>query len=101
MGRHPLTEHQPYILGTPCEIGDIIKCTAGSNFALVTSFDNDGWPILKMLNENEQPKPGSSLPIKSRFGAPAIVAAQTAEEPAEEAPKKRRGRPRKVEAADV
>lgn len=97
-----MKQHIGFTVGSDFAKGDIIKCVNDCNFAIIGSIDANGWPVLKMLNNNPELTPGMSLPIKCRCGADAIMAGETAKqvdpEP-EDAPKKRRGRPRKGEIA--
>lgn len=107
-----MREHKPYIAGSEFNPGDLIKCEAGCNYAVLTSVDENGWPVLEMKNTNPHPR-GQDFPIKCRCGANAIVQpapailAPVPTAPFEntnhqrsvehgEQPKRKRGRPRKT-----
>ena len=94
-----MKEHIGFTPGDEFTAGDVIKCVNNCNFALIKSVDANGWPILQMLNNNPEIKRGSSLPIKCTCAKPCdvILAPKGATPEPEDAPKKRRGRSRKVE----
>ena len=75
-----MKQHLGFTVGSEFAKGDIIKCVNDCNFAIIGSIDANGWPVLKMLNNNPELTPGMSLPIKCRCGADAIMAGESMNE---------------------
>jgi hypothetical protein len=74
--------HQPYVLergGTPFEIGDLVRCENGCDYAEIVGVNLFGWPEMKPLGENKCPL-GASIPVKCKCGGVAIRWAEPATE---------------------